>query len=206
MTATTTSISRDLPSACGLLGALALAFFTGCAAAPEEPGGGAGGRAGSRGSGIGGAGSPAGGSGQPAAGGTSGTPDPTGTWRRANLTHFESYPDPGSEECVAYNGCTWAGHFAFVSGKQAENWVMMNNIAAVLARDGDIYRLKTLRLRQQDRTIDVKVYDVCSDGDCDGCCTRNARETGFLIDLEKYTMQRFGSGEGIVEWTCLDCN
>ena len=34
---------------------------------------------------------------------------------------------------------------------------------------------------------------------------RERRETGFLIDIEKYTMQRFGTGDGIVEWTCLDC-
>ena len=33
----------------------------------------------------------------------------------------------------------------------------------------------------------------------------NSRETGFLIDVEKYTMQRFGSGDGIVEWACIDC-
>jgi hypothetical protein len=26
-----------------------------------------------------------------------------------------------------------------------------------------------------------------------------------LIDIEKYTMQRFGSGDGIVDWMCLDC-
>ena len=54
--------------------------------------------------------------------------------------------------------------------------------------------------------IDVKVYDECSDSDCDGCCTQNARPTGFLIDIEKYTMQRFGTGDGIVDWMCLDCN
>jgi hypothetical protein len=69
-----------------------------------------------------------------------------------------------------------------------------------------MYKLKTLRVRQDGRMIDVTVYDACSDSDCNGCCTQNARETGFLIDLEKYTMQRFGSDDGIVEWMCLDCN
>jgi hypothetical protein len=133
---------------------------------------------------------------------------PTGTWKQANLTNFTSYPDPGSDECVNYNGCTWAGYFAFVDGKQPESWVMANNIAAVHSKDATQYKLKTLRLRQGTRQIDVKVYDMCSDTDCGGCCTQNANAggIGFLIDIEKYTMQRFGSGSGVVEWMCLDCN
>jgi hypothetical protein len=174
--------------------------------------GGAGGsNAGGRG-GTGGAGG-AGSTRDASAGGAGGTRDAasatggaSGTWRKANLTNFESYPDPGSAECVQYNGCMWAGEFAFVDGKQPESWVMMNNIAAVHSKDGPMYKLKTLRLRQGTKMIDVKVYDQCSDSDCSGCCTQNAKQTGFLIDIEKYTMQRFGTGDGIVDWMCLDCN
>jgi hypothetical protein len=136
--------------------------------------------------------------------GTTTTP-PTGTWRTANLTNFTSYPDPNSDECVNYNGCLWAGQFAFVDGKQSESWVQSHNIIAVHSKDAGVYKLKTLRLRQGTKQIDVKVYDMCSDSDCNGCCTENCRETGFLVDIEKYTMQRFGSGSGIVEWMCLDC-
>ena len=62
-----------------------------------------------------------------------------------------------------------------------------------------------MTLPDGDRTIDVTVYDVCSDSDCGGCCTRNASETGFLIDLESYTAERFGTFHGVVEWACLDC-
>lgn len=127
------------------------------------------------------------------------------TWRRANLTNFTSYPEPGSEECEEFNGCTWAGHFAFVDGQQSEEWVRTHNIAAVHSDDGDAYALETLRVRDGDRTIEVTVYDVCSDADCDGCCTRNAAETGFLIDLESYTAERFGTYHGVVDWACLDC-
>ncbi|HYG38366.1 MAG TPA: hypothetical protein VD908_07110 [Cytophagales bacterium] len=137
--------------------------------------------------------------------GTTTTPPPTGTWRRANLTNFTSYPDPNSDECINYNGCLWAGQFAFVSGKQSESWVQANNIIAVHSKDADQYKLKTLRIRQGTLQIDAKVYDMCADSDCNGCCTENCAETGFLIDIEKYTMQRFGSGSGIVEWMCLDC-
>ena len=127
-------------------------------------------------------------------------------WQLANLTWFTSYPDPGSEECTEYNGCQWAGYFAFIDGQRSEQWVASHNIAAVHSAHGSAYALKTLRLRQDGREIDVTVYDVCSDSDCSGCCTANMSDTGFLIDLESYTMERFGSGWGIVEWRCLDCD
>ena len=126
-------------------------------------------------------------------------------WRQADLTNYESYPDPDSEECQEFNGCYWEGQFAFLDGKQPESWVAANNIIAVHSKDAQQYKLKTFRLRQDGREIDAKVYDMCADSDCDGCCTENSQQTGFLIDVEKYTMQRFGSGSGIVEWYCKDC-
>jgi hypothetical protein len=139
-----------------------------------------------------------------------GTPDNVDVdalvWRKANLTNFESYPDPGSEECIEFNGCTWAGHFAGRNGKQSKEWVMATNIAAVHSDDFDEYRERTLRLRHEGREIDVIVYDTCSDSDCDGCCTRNAAATGFLIDLEVHTADRFNYHHGEVEWACLDCD
>jgi hypothetical protein len=127
-------------------------------------------------------------------------------WRDANLTMFTSYPDPGSEECEEFNGCKWAGRFEFVDGQQTEAWVMDHNIAAVHSDDGAMYGLKTLRVRSDSNQIDVTVYDVCADSDCDGCCTQNSAETGFLIDLESYTSERFGMEDGIVEFACLDCD
>jgi hypothetical protein len=130
------------------------------------------------------------------------TATPTGSWKQANLTNFTSYPDPNSDECIKYNGCQWAGQFAFVSGKQTESWVKAHNIIAVHEKDAATYKLKTFHLRQGSHAIDATVYDECADSDCSGCCTANARQNGlnFLIDIEKYTMQRFGSGEGIVDW------
>lgn len=126
-------------------------------------------------------------------------------WRTANLTNFTSYPDPGSEECIKYSGCEWAGQFAALSSKMPESWVSANNIAAVHSKDFAKYKLKTLRLRQGTKQIDVKVYDECADSDCSGCCTANSKSTGFLIDIESYTAARFGTSDGIVEWVCLDC-
>ena len=127
-------------------------------------------------------------------------------WNKANLTWYTSWPEPGSEECEDYNGCTWAGWFAGLEDQQTEEWVSEHNIIAVHEKDWDTYKLKTLRLRKNGYTIDAVVYDKCSDSDSDGCCTKNAGKIGFLIDIESYTKARFNNqGSGVVEWTCLDC-
>ena len=148
-----------------------------------------------------GSGGASGSAGTAAAGGS----DAQLTWKQASLTNFTSYPDPGSDECVKYNGCMWAGQFAAVDGKQTEAWVMAHNIVAVHSKDFATYKLKTLRLRKDGHEIDVTVYDECADSDCSGCCTENAKPSGFLIDVEKYTAQRFAVGDGQVDWACLDC-
>lgn len=123
-----------------------------------------------------------------------------GEWRRAALTNYESYPDPGSEECVKYNGCKWAGQFYGVNGKKSESWVASKNIAAVHEKDWRRFGGKSLLLRQGKREIVVQVLDLCSDSDCAGCCTDNLGGDGHLIDIEKFTKQRFGSGSGVVEF------
>ncbi len=129
-------------------------------------------------------------------------------WSQANLTNYTSYPDPNSEECIEYNGCTWAGYFAALPDKQTPEWVQTHDIIAVHEKDFAKYELKTLRLRQGDKQIDAVVYDMCADSDCDGCCTENATQNGlnFLIDIESFSMGRFGTGDGIVEWACVDCD
>ena len=130
-------------------------------------------------------------------------------WNKAYLTWYISWPDPGSEECVVYNGCEWAGYFAGISGQQTEQWVSEHNIISIHEKDWGKYKRKTFRLRQNSSTIDAVVYDKCADSDCDGCCTKNAGNLEFLIDVESYTCERLtGSKEGcdgVVEWTCLDC-
>ena len=127
-------------------------------------------------------------------------------WHQANLTWYTSWPEPDSEECIEYNGCTWAGYFAGIEDQMTEEWVSQHNIIAVHEKDWNQYKLKTFRLRMNGSTIDAVVYDMCSESDCDGCCNENAGEIGFLIDIEKYTRERFdGNGDGVVEWTCLDC-
>ena len=121
-------------------------------------------------------------------------------WYKANLTNYTSYPDPNSKECQEYGGCTWAGYFYGLRGQQPEKWVAAHNIVAVHQKDWGWLGMKTIRLRQDAHEITATVYDQCSDSDCDGCCTKNLGGDGYLIDIEHYTMERFGSGEGIVEF------
>ncbi len=123
------------------------------------------------------------------------------TWLTANKTHYESYPDPGSPECIEYNGCTWAGQFATCDGVLPEEWVASHNIAALFPL-GD-YGLHDICIKSGDKTMVVTVYDTCGDSDCDGCCTENKGDKDALVDLEKYTDERWGLEDGAIEWADL---
>lgn len=119
-----------------------------------------------------------------------------GVWYKAHLTWYQSYPEENSEECIAYSGCDYAGLFAFLDYQQSEKWVRKNNIIAVHSEHGKWLGLEHLQLRTDttdaESEIIGRVYDVCSDSDCNGCCSRNARESGYLIDLEINTLRRMG--------------
>lgn len=123
-------------------------------------------------------------------------------WRSANKTNYTSYPDPGSDECVKYNGCMWAGQFAACDGKKSEQWVAAHNIVAAFPGFASL-KLHDLCLRARGKTIVVTVYDTCSDSDCDGCCTENRGRADQLIDVESYTEKRWGVADGPIEWADL---
>ena len=123
-------------------------------------------------------------------------------WRSANKTNYTSYPDPGSEECVKYNGCMWAGQFAACDAKQSEAWVSEHDIVAAFP-DFDALKLHDLCLRRGTKTIVVTVLDTCGDDDCGGCCTQNRGSADELIDVESYTDARWGVPDGPIEWADL---
>ncbi|HVY28974.1 MAG TPA: hypothetical protein VHB79_20595 [Polyangiaceae bacterium] len=128
--------------------------------------------------------------------------DPGLTWKSANKTWYESYPDPGSEECIKYNGCTWAGEFSACDGKKPEAWVQTHDIVSAFP-DFDTLQLHDLCLRSGDKTLVVTVLDTCGDDDCDGCCTQNLGDADELIDIESYTNDRWGVDDGRIEWADL---
>lgn len=122
-------------------------------------------------------------------------------WKSAKKTNYESYPAPGSDECVKYHGCDYLGQFQACRNTMPESWVKSHDIAAVFPLQG--LELHRLCLRSGGKTIVVTAIDTCGDGDCGGCCTKNRGNADRLVDLEKYTNQRFGVADGNIEWADL---
>ncbi len=60
-----------------------------------------------------------------------------------------------------------------------------------------------IRITQGSKSIEAVVCDTCSDSDCNGCCTKNAGKTGYLIDMESNTYARFGGSDGEVTWSLV---
>ena len=122
-------------------------------------------------------------------------------WKSAKKTNYESYPAPGSDECVKFNGCAYLGQFQACENTMPESWVKSHNIAAVFPLQG--LALHNLCVRSGGKTLVVTAIDTCGDSDCGGCCTKNRGAADRLIDLEKYTNQRFGVADGDIEWADL---
>jgi hypothetical protein len=146
-------------------------------------------------------------------------------WAKATWTYYNSYPaccpdnpnyDPKAptDECDDYSGCKYSGDFAYIDHKSFK-WVQSHNIVAFFSTHGDneSYGGKTLRVSAFDQTFEVQVADTCGDGDCDGCCTKNAKKNGgYLVDMEGYTvMNNYGrslddmaGGESKICWQLVD--
>lgn len=122
-------------------------------------------------------------------------------WKTANKTNYESYPDPDSEECIEFSGCDYIGQFAECDNTMPESWVASHDIVALFPL-GNL-GLHELCVRKGAKTMVVTVIDTCGDNDCDGCCTENRGDADALIDMEKYTNQRWGLDDGPIEWADL---
>jgi hypothetical protein len=142
-------------------------------------------------------------------GGGSGCNRPNLVWKTANKTNFTSYPDPGSAECIQYNGCAYEGEFAACNKTESKAWVKSHNIVSVFpnlhkASNGiPALALHDLCLKKGSSTIVVTVLDECADSDCSGCCTQNKGGKDELIDIESFTDARWGVDDGPIEWADL---
>lgn len=140
-------------------------------------------------------------------GGTGGTTaqgcdTPGLVWKTGAKTNYESYPAPGSDECIIYSGCDYLGQFAGCSTVRPKSWVMAHNIVSVFPDFGNL-KLHDLCLKSGNKTIVVTVIDECADTDCAGCCTQNKGSADELIDIETFTDARFGVGDGRIQWADL---
>jgi hypothetical protein len=171
-------------------------------------GGGSGGSGGTGGGGSGGTGGGGsggtGGAGTGGGGGSDPCTAPNLVWKTAKKTWYTSYPDPGSEECIRYNGCMWAGQFQACPGVKPEAWVSAHNIAAFFPL-GSMAK-HNICIKSATKTMVVTVIDTCGDSDCSGCCTKNKGTADALIDLESYTNERFGVQDGPITWADLGLN
>jgi hypothetical protein len=131
------------------------------------------------------------------------------TWHSANKTTFDSYPDPGSPECIQYNGCAYEGGFAACNKTESKAWVSSHNIVSVFPNLGKASQgigalaLHGLCLKSGSKSIVVTVLDECADSDCSGCCTQNKGSAEELIDIESFTDARWGVDDGPIQWADL---
>jgi len=144
----------------------------------------------------------------------------------ASFTYYQSYPmccpsspnyDPTypTSECDDYSGCKYMGDFAgYVSdnnpeGYQSIDFVKSNNMVAFYDdsdRSGirwfSKYALRTIGLKKE---YNGKVYefnatiaDTCGNRDCNNCCAINSKPSGYLVDMEYYTvMNNFGTTNAV---------
>jgi len=132
-------------------------------------------------------------------------------WRTANITTYSSYPDSNDPQCSTADACPWMGQFKAVSEKMSYDDVKNTNIVAVDKSNYPALENKDICIVQDDgqggeRKITAKVIDVCADSDCDGCCSTNKGDKDALLDLERFTMKRFGSHSGEAKWKEGTCN
>jgi len=154
--------------------------------------------------------------------GTTTTPSQHGPhgWKSALWTAYESWPrccvgnpnyDPtaNTDECTKFNGCRWAGYFAYqgctgenstgTPGQCTLDFVRNHNLVSFFSISGEHqqYRGKTIRIEAKGKSIEALVVDTCADSDCPwpppGCCSTNAGKSadGFLIDMERHTVLKY---------------
>lgn len=144
-----------------------------------------------------------------------------GSWKKATATWYSSYPEcchdksADQSECEDFSGCKYEGLFAGAKGKQPKDWVEKNNIVAFYEAPNDRNRKewnkkwsnKKIRVRntKTGKVLEAVILDTCDDGDCNGCCSKNAKKNGgYLVDFERNTAKRFYDGDvqdmSTVEW------
>jgi hypothetical protein len=114
-------------------------------------------------------------------------------------------------ECVFANGCAHTGNLPAyytddnTAGHVSLGFVQTNNLIAFFDKNDpngvfwrERYAGKTIHLIKQynGRTYEFNavIANTCADSDCGGCCSRNAGDLGYLVDMEYYTvLNNFGT-------------
>lgn len=147
----------------------------------------------------------------------------TGT---ASFTYYDSYPmccpdspnyDPNAdtEECDDYSGCKYMGDLAaFQSdsnpdGHKSLDYVKSHNLVAFYDNSdskgknwASNYALKTIQITKEyngkTHVFNATIADTCGNQDCNNCCAKNSKPSGFLVDMEYYTvLKNFGTTDAV---------
>lgn len=129
----------------------------------------------------------------------------------ASFTYYESYapccpenenydPDALTEECDKYSACDYTGDFEAI-GHQTYDYVRSHNLVAFFDSSdphGNLfdqrYAGKNITLWVGDVEVTAIIADTCANSDCGNCCSKNARPSGYLVDMEYWTViNTFGS-------------
>jgi hypothetical protein len=130
-------------------------------------------------------------------------------WKMASGTIYDSWPKPGSVECIDYSGCEWAGQFSTLDSgseqcccKNGAQWldggdgvmkcrlpptiVRKKRVIATYDLDNVLLNKKIqIRIAGTNKYVTGNVLDVCNDDDCDGCCKANSSNKRYkLLDVE----------------------
>jgi hypothetical protein len=136
-------------------------------------------------------------------------------WNQASWTTYTSYapccedspnydPSADTTECELYSACDYTGQFAYIEQKSFE-WVQNNNIVAFFSTQGDNsdFGNKMIRIAASGTTVEALVADTCGDDDCNMCCSTNAEPSGYLVDMEYWTVvNNFGDISAAQGQTC----
>jgi len=140
-------------------------------------------------------------------------------WTQATWTSYTSYapccedspnydPSADTDECDNYSACDYTGDFAYL-GHKSFDWVQSTNIIAFFSTKGNnaSFGNKMIRVSAAGKTVEALVADTCGDNDCNGCCTENANPSGYLVDMEYWTVvNNFGNldaAEGQICWQLM---
>jgi len=145
----------------------------------------------------------------------------------ASWTYYTSYapccsdnpnydPNADTTECTQYSACDYSGDFAAIDHQTFE-YVQTHNLVSFYDNsdpNGDHfntkYANKIIRLTANGITIDAIIADTCGNNDCDGCCSENAQPSGYLVDMEYWTVyNNYGTNpenivDGQISFTILD--
>eukprot|EP01104_Vermistella_antarctica_P000552 TRINITY_DN10705_c0_g1_i1.p1 TRINITY_DN10705_c0_g1~~TRINITY_DN10705_c0_g1_i1.p1 ORF type:complete len:439 (-),score=120.94 TRINITY_DN10705_c0_g1_i1:50-1366(-) len=141
----------------------------------------------------------------------------TSVFTKAVVTYFSSYapccpnnenydPDADTTECINYGACEAPGQFAAI-GEKSYDYVQQNNLVSLYDNsdpNGDNflskYGGKRIRVTKADVTFLATIATTCDNSNCDDCCSNNADpDSGFLLDLELWTMKN-NFGEDSTVW------